>query len=190
MSNDKLLWVDTETFGLEPSTDPIIEVALILTDFDLNTIDSVSWTVWDDIHDTRIEKLRNDAEAGDKDAIWVLGTHEKSGLWEDAYANGMEFKYVISRIEAFFTAHKLVRLPMVGNNVPFDRAMLKAWMPEAEALFHYRNIDISSVKELCKVYNPPVFAHAPEKQEKHRAAYDIRESIEEFRFYRDEFLVW
>lgn len=193
MNNDELLpWVDIETFGLNHQNDPIIEIGIIITDLDLNVIHQTSALIWSPMHDHALDKLTVKAERGNEDAKYVLKMHSTNGLFDDAVENGQSMDSVENDLtNLVLNSWQLPKLPMCGSSVHFDQRFLMEQMPKIYNLFHYRIIDNSSLKELCRRYNPRIFAKAPEKiQEDHRVLPDLEDTINEFRFYRDEFLLW
>lgn len=189
-----LLWVDTETTGLVVEDEVLLEWAVILTDQDGEIIAGDSWLVEDSTtyYKDCIARARHNNIVGPM--------HEKSGLWKELEGvEGPDFGSrtpgnVSNYILNFFANNEIesFTLPMCGNNVPFDRAFTAHYLPEVEKMFHYRNIDISTVKELCKRHNPRVFAASPKELQgndlPHRAYADLLSSIEEYKFYLDNFL--
>lgn len=177
MSN-LLPWVDIETFGLDEH-DPIIEVGIILTDLDLNQIAWQSWVCW---------------EPGYEDA-WkyapeiVKNMHGgEAGLIHVAKNAGISRKAVEAQIIDWLARKDATNLPICGNSIGTDKMWLKAQMPHLLNTFHYRVIDVSTLKETARRYNLPVFESAPVKGLAHRAIGDLQESIAEFKHYRDNFL--
>lgn len=190
MSQELLPWVDLETFGLNENFDPIIEVGIVLTDFDLTIIEYENWFIWSDLHYKRIVEMEGQESAGtisDGDK-WVLKQHRDSGLFDEAAFAGRRMDAVEIEICQWLKDNDATGLPMCGSSVHFDQRFIRAQMPSVLDLFFRRIIDTSSLKELCARYNPAVFANVPPKQEAHRALRDIGETLEEFRFYRDNFL--
>lgn len=190
MSDEYFVWLDVETFGLNPRVDPIIEVGFCVTNLDLEIIDGVNQIlIWDADCDKRHKQLSARVDE-DESAAWVLKQHRKSGLWDEARELGAGRKYS----EEFLcdTLRDEYRgLPMAGSSVQFDRNMLTNWMPKFAGLFHYRNIDISTVKELCKRWNPGVYQKLDQytgKQEKHRVEPDLQDTLGEARYYAENFL--
>lgn len=179
MAQDKkhLVWVDMEMTGLEPDHDRVIELAMIVTDADLNTLaESPIWA----IH-------QSDAVLAGMDE-WNQNTHGGSGLIERVRASTLD--------EAAVTAEALAFLadwvpqgssPMCGNSVWQDRRFMARHLPALEAWFHYRLIDVTTLKELCRRWNPEV-AKGVVKRNEHTALADIRESVAELRYYREHFL--
>jgi oligoribonuclease len=172
-----LIWIDMEMTGLVPDVDRIIEVALVVTDADLNTVaEAPVWVVHQD-----------DAVLDAMDS-WNKGTHGKSGLIEKVKASARTDAQVQAAALAFLREHVPAKAsPMCGNSICQDRRFLARWMPELEDWFHYRNLDVSTLKELCKRWQPDI-AKAWTKQGKHEALADIYESIDELKYYREHFI--
>jgi oligoribonuclease len=172
-----LVWLDMEMTGLLPDSDRIIEMALVITDVNLEKVaESPVWVV----HQT-------DAVLDGMDA-WNKGTHGKSGLIEKVKASRLTEEEV--EIEAMkFVRHYVPAhtSPMCGNSIGQDRRFMARYMPKLEDWFHYRNLDVSTLKELCKRWRPEL-AKGFKKQQKHEALADIYESIEELKYYREHFL--
>ena len=162
-----------EMTGLVPERDRIIEVALVVTDANLNTIaEAPVWVVHQD--DAVLEAM---------DA-WNQGTHGKSGLIDKVKASTLDEAAVESAALAFLAQHVGAKLsPMCGNSICQDRRFLARWMPRLEAHFHYRNLDVSTLKELVRRWKPELLKGFS-KEGKHEALADILESIEELKFYR------
>lgn len=182
--NPDLLWVDTETFGLEVTDGPIIELGLMLTDIDLNVKASWSGLCWSASHEEHYLRLKQDA--------WVRDQHEKSGLWHEARTLGYPVLTMLeSSAISWIEAQGAQKLPMCGSTVGFDRGQMGHWTPKLEDTFHYRSIDISSLKELCKRLNPEVYRKRDDytnPKKLHRVLPDLEDSIEEARYYFDNFL--
>lgn len=188
MNENILPWVDTETFGLDEHTDPIIEVGIILTDLDLEVIDYQNWLCWGPAHENAYDRLVREAEQGSKDAQFVLNMHRHSALFDEASEDGNLMWAVEKTISAWLVDKGATDAPMFGSSVHYDQRFFRAQMPELLSKFHYRIADTSTLKELCRRYNPSVFDSVPPKNGEHRALPDLRETIEEFRFYKDNFI--
>ena len=174
---NNLVWIDMEMTGLKPETDRIIEVALVVTDNSLVTVAEAPVMV---VH-------QDDATLAAMDS-WNQSTHTRSGLVDKVKASTNDEAAVEAQMLAFLREHVPARAsPMCGNSICQDRRFLACWMPELEDYFHYRNLDVSSLKELCRRWQPEV-AKGWVKQGKHEALADIYESIEELKYYRDHFL--
>lgn len=174
---NNLIWIDMEMTGLSPDTDRIIEVALVVTDAQLNTIAEGPVLA---IH-------QPDAVLDAMDA-WNKSTHKKSGLIDRVKASTMTEAEAEAQLIAFLNEHVPASTsPMCGNSICQDRRFMARSMPKLEAYFHYRNLDVSTLKELAKRWKPVIMA-GMKKHGKHEALADIYESIEELKYYRDNFL--
>jgi oligoribonuclease len=173
----RLIWIDMEMTGLRPDSDRIIEVALVVTDAALAVIAEAQVLV---VH-------QDDATLDGMDS-WNQSTHARTGLTDKVKASTLIEKDVEERMLAFLREHVPPKAsPMCGNTICQDRRFLARWMPELEDYFHYRNLDVSTLKELCKRWQPDV-ARGWTKQGKHEALADIYESIDELKYYRDHFI--
>ena len=172
-----LIWIDMEMTGLVPERDRIIEVALVVTDANLNTIaEAPVWVVHQD--DAVLEAM---------DA-WNQGTHGKSGLIDKVKTSTLDEAAVESAALAFLAQHVGAKLsPMCGNSICQDRRFLARWMPRLEEWFHYRNLDVSTLKELVRRWKPELMKGIP-KEGKHEALADVMESIQELAYYREHFI--
>lgn len=172
-----LVWVDMEMTGLDPDNDRIIEVAVVVTDAQLNIL--AEGPVFA-IH-------QSDATMNGMDA-WNKGTHGRSGLIErvknSTVSEADAESALIDFLKHFVPAGKS---PMCGNTICQDRRFMARGMPKLEAFFHYRNLDVSTLKELCKRWKPEI-ATGFKKHQKHTALADIIESVEELRYYRQHFI--
>ena len=176
-SDKNLVWLDCEMTGLEPERERIIEIAVIVTSPDLSV--RVEGPVFA-IH-------QSDALLNGMDA-WNRGTHGKSGLIDKVKASTISEEQAQTELIAFMSQYVPANgSPMCGNTIGQDRRFLVKYMPKLEAFFHYRNLDVSTLKELAKRWNPPVYA-AFEKQQRHTALADVHESIDEMLHYREHFL--
>jgi oligoribonuclease len=172
-----LIWIDMEMTGLVPETDRIIEVALVITDGDLNTIVEAPVLV---VHQADIVLDGMDS--------WNKATHGKSGLIDKVKASTLDDAAVEDQMLEFLKEHVPARIsPMCGNSICQDRRFLARWMPQLESHFHYRNLDVSTLKELAKRWKPEV-AQGIKKHGKHEALADIYESINEMKYYRENFI--
>lgn len=186
--SEKLFWIDTETFGLSPKFDPMIEIGFRVTDRELNTLDEASWLIWGHKHDASMVGLQKRSEVGDRTAQLVLSMHSVNYLFNEAKFDGMRPSLVEKAAIEWIIEHDHTGLPMAGSSIQFDRNMIEYQMPELGGLFHYRNIDISTVKELCRRYRPDLYEKVPSPESRHRVMPDLDATIDEFRFYRNEFL--
>jgi len=173
-----LVWVDMEMTGLRPDTDRIIEVALVITSSDLEVrAQSESFAI----------RQSDDVLAGMDQ--WNTSTHGRSGLTERVRASSVtEAQAESVMIDFLRTLVPAGKSPMCGNSICQDRRFMARYMPRLEAWFHYRNLDVSTLKELCKRWQPQV-ARGFAKRSAHTALADIIESIDELRYYREHFIV-
>ena len=172
-----LVWVDMEMTGLEPDTDRIIEVAVVVTDMHLNVL-----------AEGPVFAIHQSDETLDKMDNWNKGTHGRSGLIDRVKASTVTEAQAEEELIAFMK--KWVpkgKSPMCGNTIGQDRRFMVRYMPKLEAFFHYRNIDVSTLKELGKRWNPAMVS-AFKKHQMHTALADIIESIEELKYYREHFI--
>ncbi|MFO1412957.1 MAG: oligoribonuclease [Burkholderiales bacterium] len=174
---NNLIWIDMEMTGLSPERDRIIEVALVVTDSQLNTVaEAPVWVVHQD-----------DAVLDGMDA-WNQGTHGKSGLTAKVKASVLDEATVEAAALAFLAQHVPAKAsPMCGNSICQDRRFLARWMPRLEDWFHYRNLDVSTLKELCRRWQPDLMKGIP-KEGRHEALADVHESIMELKYYREHFI--
>ncbi len=174
---DNLIWLDMEMTGLDPDRDRIIEVAMVATDSALNVIAESPVVV--------VHQPDGVLDAMDS---WNKGTHGKSGLIDRVRASTTDEAAATRTLLAFMREHVAARTsPMCGNSICQDRRFMARWMPELEAYFHYRNLDVSTLKELARRWNPEVHKGVV-KQGAHTALADVRESIEEMRYYREKLI--
>jgi len=172
-----LVWIDLEMTGLDPVNDRIIEIAVVVTDPDLGI--RVEGPVFA-IH-------QSDAVLDGMDA-WNKGTHGKSGLIDRVKASTVDETQAQALVIEFLKAYvPRGKSPMCGNSICQDRRFLAKDMPLLEAFFHYRNLDVSTLKELAKRWRPEILAGF-RKAQAHTALADIHESIDELVFYREHFL--
>ncbi len=166
-----------EMTGLAPDRDRILEVAIIVTDANLVTVAQAP--VWV-VH-------QEDAVLDAMDS-WNQGTHGKSGLIDKVKASTLDEAQVEAEALAFLAQHVPSKTsPMCGNSICQDRRFLARWMPRLEDFFHYRNLDVSTLKELVRRWKPELFKGIP-KEGKHEALADIVESIAELAYYREHFI--
>lgn len=172
-----LLWLDMEMTGLSPETDRIIELAIVVTDADLNTVAEGPVLV---VHqpDAVMNAMDN----------WNKGTHGKSGLIDRVKASQLAEADAEAQMLEFVKQHVPPRTsPMCGNSICQDRRFMARSMPQLEAFFHYRNLDVSTLKELAKRWRPGL-CETFKKSNRHEALADIYESIDELKFYREHFI--
>jgi len=171
---ERLVWVDLEMTGLDPERERIIEAAVLITDGDLEVVAAGPELV---IHQAD--------EVLDAMDAWNTEHHGASGLTERVRASSLGEAEGEAQLLAFIKEHCDARTaPLAGNSIHHDRRFLSRYMPTFDEYLHYRNVDVSTVKELVRRWMPAVFAERPEKKGVHRALDDIRESIEELRYYR------
>jgi oligoribonuclease len=176
---DNLVWIDCEMTGLDLEADALIELAVLVTDAELNVLgDGV-----DIVIKPTDEAL---AQMGE----FVTDMHRKSGLLE-LLADGVTLEDAEAQALAYIRLYvpEVRKAPLAGNTIGTDRTFLARDMPTLEGHVHYRNVDVSSLKELAKRWYPRIYFTAPAKSGNHRALADIRESIEELRYYREAMLV-
>ena len=172
-----LVWVDLEMSGLDPDTDRIIEIAVVVTDSELNVL-----------AEGPVFAIHQSDEVLDGMDAWNKGTHGRSGLIDRVKASTVTDAdaeaALIDFLRHFVPKGKS---PMCGNTICQDRRFMARGMPKLEAFFHYRNLDVSTLKELCKRWKPEI-ASGFKKHQKHTALADIIESVEELRYYRIHFI--
>ncbi|MDH3307150.1 MAG: oligoribonuclease [Acidimicrobiia bacterium] len=175
---DPLVWIDLEMTGLDPTSDVILEVAAIITDGQLDHVIEGPHTV---IHASE-DQLSSMPEIVEK-------MHESSGLTAAVRASSMTVPEAEQTVLEFIKSH--IPEPgvglLAGNSVHADRSFLVRYMPSIVDHLHYRIVDVSTVKELARRWNPDLIKEAPVKDGDHRALADIRESIDELRYYRQSF---
>jgi oligoribonuclease len=172
--NDRLVWIDCEMTGLDYVSDALIEIACVVTDFDLNPLGEGVDLV-----------IKPPAEAVEQMVDFVRSMHEKSGLLTEL-DSGITLADAEQQVLAYVREHcaEGSRPPLAGNTVATDRAFISRDMADLDAFLHYRIVDVSSIKELSRRWYPRVYFAAPAKRGNHRALADIQESIEELRYYR------
>ncbi|HAN24479.1 MAG: oligoribonuclease [Microbacterium sp.] len=176
---DRLVWIDCEMTGLDPEVDQLVEIAVIVTDFELTPLDEGFQVV-----------IKPDASALAHMNDFVTGMHRTSGLLD-------EIPEGITVAEAEFQALEYIqrfvplegKAPLAGNTIGTDRMFLARYMPRLDRWLHYRNVDVSSIKELSRRWYPRAYFNAPSKDGGHRALADIRESIRELAYYRSAVFV-
>jgi oligoribonuclease len=174
---NNLIWLDMEMTGLKPETDVIIEIAMVVTDAQLNIVAEAPVLV--------VHQPDSVLDAMDS---WNKSTHRKSGLIDKVKASTLSEVFVERQMIEFLREHVPASAsPMCGNSICQDRRFMAKWMPQLEAYFHYRNLDVSTLKELAKRWKPTIMSGLT-KHGKHEALADIHESIEELKYYRQHFL--
>jgi len=177
VNEQRLVWLDLEMTGLDPEKERIIEAAVVVTEPDLTFVAEGPVVV---IHQS--DELLN---AMDK---WNTSTHGKSGLTEKVRASTVTEEQAEEQLLEFLSKYVPAgKSPLCGNTVGQDRRFLVKYMPKLEAFFHYRNLDVSTLKELALRWKPEVYRSFV-KQSRHEALADIYESIEELKHYREHFI--
>lgn len=177
-NHDNLVWLDMEMTGLNPMENVVLEVAVVITDSELNILaESVSYA---------ITQPPEELAKMDK---WNVNTHTKSGLLERIATNGVALAYAEKELLKLIKkyVHK-ASSPLCGNTIHQDRKFIVRYMPELEEYLHYRNIDVSTIKELARRWYPKV-VEGFKKHNKHEALADIHESIEELKYYRQHIML-
>jgi oligoribonuclease len=172
-----LVWLDMEMTGLDPDRDRVIELAMVITNSNLEIVaESAVWVVHQ--ADSVLDAMDD----------WNKKTHGKSGLINKVKSSVLTELDVEAQSLAFLKHHVPTgKSPMCGNSICQDRRFMVRYMPQLETYFHYRNLDVSTLKELCKRWTPEI-AKGVKKGGKHEALADIYESIEELKYYREHFL--
>lgn len=177
--NDRLVWIDCEMTGLDLEIDELVEIAVVVTDFELRPLDEGFQAV-----------IKPDASAWEHMNDYVTGMHKASGLFA-------EIPHGVSLADAEFQTLEYIqrfvpqegKAPLAGNTIGTDRMFLAKYMPRVDRWLHYRNVDVSSIKELSRRWYTRAYIHAPEKNGGHRALADIRDSIRELAYYRQAVFV-
>jgi len=177
-SDMNLVWLDMEMTGLEPDTDRIIEIAVVVTNSTL-----------DKLVEGPVLAIHQDETALGKMDEWNRNTHGRSGLTERVRASTVDEAEATRQIREFLGQYVPPgKSPMCGNSICQDRRFMARWMPELETFFHYRNLDVSTLKELCRRWQPAIYKGF-QKRAMHTALADIHESIDELKYYREHFLI-
>ncbi|MRX45066.1 oligoribonuclease [Agromyces kandeliae] len=173
-SSDRLVWIDCEMTGLDLEVDELVEIAVVITDYDLRPVDEGLDIV-----------IKPDASALESMGDFVRAMHTQSGLIEEI-PNGVSVADAEYQVLEYVLKHvpEEQRAPLAGNSIGTDRAFISRFMPRLDAHLHYRNVDVSSIKELAKRWYPRAYFNAPAKDGGHRALADILESIRELQYYR------
>ncbi len=172
-----LVWVDMEMTGLDPDRDRVIEIAAIVTDPNLNVL-----------AEGPVFVIHQPDEVLDAMDAWNKGTHGRSGLIDRVKASTVTEEQASAEMVAFLKQFVPAgKSPMCGNSICQDRRFMARHMPTLEAFFHYRNVDVSTLKGLCRRWRPELIAGF-KKHQLHTALADIRESVEELRYYRQHFI--
>ena len=176
-SEFNLVWVDMEMTGLQPDTDRVIEIAVVVTDMHLTV----------QVEGPVIAIHQSDEALNAMDS-WNKNTHGRSGLIDRVKASLFSEQDAIAQIRTFLGQYVPPgKSPMCGNSICQDRRFMARWMPELEEFFHYRNLDVSTLKELSRRWRPEL-VKGFQKRSQHTALADIVESIEELKYYREHFI--
>lgn len=178
-SLDPLVWIDLEMTGLEVGRHTIVEIAVLITDSELEIVDDGLDLV---VHQPPETLAEMDA--------YVRKMHTRSGLIPAIESSTLSLEAAGVQVLEYLARHipKPGTAPLCGNSIGVDRRFLDRYLPTVDQYLHYRSIDVSSFKELCRRWYPEVYRARPDKAESHRALDDIRESIEEMRYYRGAML--
>lgn len=178
-SSNRLVWVDCEMTGLDPQVDELVEVAVVVTDYDLNPLDDGFQVV-----------IKPSAAALSQMGDFVREMHTSSGLLSEL-ESGLSLEDAQERILHYITTHvpEAGVAPLAGNTIGTDRAFIQKELPAVHQHLHYRNVDVSSIKELAKHWFPKTYFQSPDKNGGHRALADIIESIRELAYYRQAVFV-
>jgi oligoribonuclease len=172
--NDRLVWIDCEMTGLDLAVDELVEIAVVVTDFELRILDPGFQVV-----------IKPSQAALDNMGDFVTKMHRSSGLI-DEFGSGLPLaeaeQQTLDYIKRFVPQER--KAPLAGNTIGTDRMFLAKYMPQIDGHLHYRNVDVSSIKELSRRWFPRAYIHAPAKDGGHRALADILESIRELEYYR------
>jgi oligoribonuclease len=177
--SEHLVWIDCEMTGLDPEKDCLVEIAVVITNSDLEPVDEGI---------DLVIKPREDSLANMGD--YVREMHTTSGLIEE-FAEGLELAEAEAQVLEYIKQYipEARQAPLAGNSIGTDRMFINRYMPELDQHLHYRNIDVSSIKELSRRWYPRVYFQLPKKDGGHRALADINESIQELRYYRETVFV-
>jgi len=174
--SSNLIWIDMEMSGLNPDNDRVLEVAIVITDAQLNVV-----------AEGPVKVVHQPDDVFERMDSWNKSTHRKSGLIDRVKAATQNEAEVEAELIVFLAQHLPENTsPMCGNSICQDRRFLARHMPKLEAFFHYRNLDVSTLKELAKRWKPGIMAGFV-KHGKHEALADIHESVEELKYYREHF---
>ncbi|XP_063973031.1 probable oligoribonuclease [Diachasmimorpha longicaudata] len=177
-SEQNIVWMDMEMTGLDAVKDHILEVACLVTDKELNVISS-------DFH----EIIHQSDEILNNMNEWCKKNHQATGLCDAVRKSEISLETAEERLLSFLKEYVPEKAcPVAGNSIYMDRMFLRVHMPIADEFLHYRLIDVSTIAELAKRWNAPAVSAAPKKKELHRAIDDIRESIEQLKYYKSTFL--
>lgn len=176
--NDRLVWLDLEMTGLDLDRHVIVEIAALVTDSDLQPLDDGIDLI-----------VHQPAEALAQMDDYVRTMHTKSALLPEIEASTLTLDEAGARVLAYVRRHVGPQTaPLCGNSIGVDRRFLDRFLPELDQYIHYRMVDVSSFKEVCRRWHPEIYRKRPNKAETHRALADVRESIAELAYYRDHLL--
>ncbi|HEY7136978.1 MAG TPA: oligoribonuclease [Acidimicrobiia bacterium] len=178
-ADDRLVWLDLEMTGLVVESDVIVELAVLVTDAALEPLDDGLDVV-----------VHQPPEVLDRMGDFVRAMHTRSGLLPEIETSTVTLDEAGARALEYVKGHVPTAgsAPMCGNTIGMDRRFLDRYLPDLDNYIHYRSIDVSTLKELCRRWYPETYRKRPGKAEKHRALDDVRESIAELRFYRETIL--
>ena len=178
--DDQLVWLDLEMTGLDVERHTIVEIACIVTNSQLEPLDEGIDIV-----------IHQDADALAQMDDFVRKMHTKSGLLPAISASTVSLDSAHAQALAYVRSHVAVpgTAPLCGNSIGTDRRFLDRYMHDLDTYLHYRSIDVSSLKELCRRWYPEIYSKRPGKAEQHRALDDVRESLDELRFYREHLFI-
>ena len=177
VDENRLLWVDMEMSGLSPDTDRVLELAVVVTDAELDVVAEGPVLV-----------VHQDDGVLDRMDAWNRSTHARSGLTSRVRESALDEAAAEREMLAWLARYVPAgRSPMCGNSICQDRRFMARWMPRLEAFFHYRNLDVSTLKELARRWKPQIY-RSFEKKSRHEALADIYESIAELKHYRTHWL--
>lgn len=175
VDNPNLIWIDCEMTGLSLAHDALVEIAVLVTDAELNVLgDGVEYVI-----STSPEKLEQMSPE-------VRTMHTESGLLP-LIPGGVSCSFAEEKILEYLSAHAVAgKSPLAGNSIAMDRNFIARDMPQLDAFLHYRSVDVSSIKELARRWYPKIYFDSPKKTGNHRALGDIQDSIAELRYYREK----
>lgn len=179
-TDDRLVWLDLEMTGLDVTRHTIVEIAVLVTDAQLQPLDEGIDLV-----------VHQDAAALAEMDEYVRNMHTRSGLLAEIEASALTLNAAGTQALEYVRDHvaEPATAPLCGNSIGVDRRFLDRYLPELDGYVHYRSIDVSTLKELCRRWYPDTYRHRPSKKEAHRALADITESIAELAYYREAMLV-
>src|SRR4051812_433892 len=177
--DNRLVWIDLEMTGLEPNKDVIVEIACLVTDDQLELVDDGIDVV-----------VHQPPDVLDRMDDFVRTMHTKSGLLKEIDASTIDLAAAGAQVLDYIRTYVPAKgtTPLCGNSIGTDRRFLAEHLREIDDYLHYRSIDVSSLKELCRRWYPVAYKNKPPKTEQHRALDDIRESVAELRYYRETIL--